>query len=50
MVSFSYKNGHGVHGCHTYIEALKRRTALATGKWLQVISNMLFKTVILLRN
>ena len=50
MEHFSYKGGCGV--CErTHIETFKRRAGLSIDKWLWVISNeMLFKTVMLLRN
>ena len=47
MEHFSHKDGCGV----MCIEALEEELALATNKWLQVISNiMLYKIIIPIRN
>ena len=44
MECFSYKTGYGVSGC-MHIETLKKELAWATGRRLQVISNIkLFKS------
>ena len=56
MELFSYiKDECGVHGCRMHIKVfkrhIKRRLALTTDKWLNVISNItILKTVIPLRN
>ena len=46
---FSYKSGHGMRG-HTHMEMFKEELAWAKDTWLRVISSMLFKTVIPLRD
>ena len=49
MKHFSYKGGCGIHK-RMHIEAFKEELAWAIHKWLWVINNMLFKTVIPQRN
>ena len=50
MTHFSYKDGCGEHGRCTHINVFKEELAWDTDIWPRVINNMLFKTVIPLRN